>query len=80
MQLTIIDKFNYLVSLLEESALRSIKGLATTEENYQAALDILRERFGNSQQIISAHMDELLKLQPCTSEKSGNQFMFRSLI
>ena len=60
MQLTIIDKFNYLVSLLEESALRSIKGLATTEENYQAALDILRERFGNSQQIISAHMDELL--------------------
>ena len=62
MQLTIIDKFNYLVSLLEGSALRSIKGLAITEENYQAALDILQERFGNSQQIISAHMDELLKL------------------
>ena len=64
MQLTIIDKFNYLVSLLEGSALRSIKG-------HQAALDILQERFGNSQQIISAHMDELLKLQPCTSEKSS---------
>ena len=71
MQLTIIDKFNYLVSLLEGSALRSIKGLTITEENYQAALDILQERFGNSQQIISAHMDELLKLQPCTSEKSS---------
>ena len=67
MQLTIIDKFNYLVSLLEGSALHSMKGLAITEENYQAALDILQERFGNSQQIISAHMDELLKLQPCTS-------------
>ena len=71
MQLTIIDKFNYLVSLLEGSALRYIKGLAITEENYQAALDILQKRFGNSQQIISAHMDELLKLQPCTSEKSS---------
>ena len=71
MQLTIIDKFNYLVSLLEGSALRSIKGLAITDENYQAALDILQERFGNSQQIISAHMDELLKLQPCSSEKSS---------
>ena len=47
------------------------KGLAITEENYQAALDILQERFGNSQQIISAHMDELFKLQPCTSEKSN---------
>ena len=69
--LTNIDKFNYLMSLLEGQALRAIKGLAVTEENYQAALDILRERFGNTQQIISAHMDELLKLQPCNSEKSS---------
>ena len=67
MQLTIIDKFNYLVSLLEGAALCSIKELAITEENYPAALDVLHERFGNSQQIISAHMDELLKLQPCNS-------------
>ena len=70
-QLTIIDKFNYLVSLLEGQALRSIKGLAITEDNYQAALDILQERFGNSQQIISVHMDELLKIQPCNGEKSS---------
>ena len=77
MQLTILDKFNYLVSLLEGSALRSIKGLAITEENYQAALDILQERFGNSQQIISAHMDEL---QPCTSEKSSQlRYMYEKV-
>ena len=69
--LTNIDKFNYLMSLLEGQALRAIKGLAVTEENYQAALDILHERFGNTQQIISAHMDELLKLPPCNGEKSG---------
>ncbi len=69
-QLTIIDKFNYLVSLLGQ-ALRSIKGLAINEDNYQAVLDILQERFGNSQQIISAHMDELLKIQPCNGEKSS---------
>ncbi|XP_028409239.1 uncharacterized protein LOC114531823 [Dendronephthya gigantea] len=70
-QLTSIDKFNYLVSLLEGQALRSIKGLAITEDNYQAALDILQERYGNSQQIISAHMDDLLKLQPCSGEKAS---------
>ena len=46
--LTNIDKFNYLMSLLEGQALRAIKGLAVTEENYQAALDILHERFGNT--------------------------------
>ena len=59
------------MSLLEGQALRTIKGLAVTEENYQAAIDILRERFGNTQQIISAHMDELLKLQTCSGEKSS---------
>lgn len=68
-QLPSIDKFNYLVSLLEEQALRSIKGLAITEDNYQAAIYILQERFGNSQQIISAHMDELPKIQPSNGEK-----------
>jgi hypothetical protein len=69
--LTNIDKFNYLMSLLEGQALRAINGLAVTEENYQAAIDILRERFGNTQQLISAHMDELLKLQTCSGEKSS---------
>ena len=68
--LTNIDKFNYLLSLLEGNALRAIKGLAVTDGNYQAAISILQERFGKSQQIISAHMDELLKLSPCTGERS----------
>ncbi len=33
-----IDKFNYLLSLLEGNALRAIKGLAVTDGNYQAAI------------------------------------------
>jgi hypothetical protein len=61
---------NYLLSLLEGNALRAIKGLAVTDGNYQAAISILQERFGKSQQIISAHMEELLKLSPCTGERS----------
>ena len=59
--LTKIDKFSYLVSLLEGTASRAIAGLPITEENYDAAVDIINERFGNPQQLISAHMDELLK-------------------
>ena len=69
--LSTIDKFNYLLSLLEGNALRAVKGLAITEDNYQSAVDILQERFGKTQQIISAHMDELLKLSPCVGEKSS---------
>ena len=69
-ELTTIDKFNYLFSLLEGQALRAIKGLALTENNYKAAIDILQERFGKTQQIVAAHMDELLKISACDGDKS----------
>jgi len=44
-----IDKFNYLNSLLEGPAFRTIQGLTLTESNYDAAIEILQERFGNPQ-------------------------------
>ena len=58
--LTKIDKFSYLVSLLEGSASRAIEGLPVTEENYDSAVEILKKRSGKQQQLISAHMEELL--------------------
>jgi hypothetical protein len=68
--LTNIDKFNHLNSLLEGQAKRSIQGLALTEQNYQAAIDILQQRFGSQQLVISTHMDELLKIPPCAGDKA----------
>ena len=62
--LTNVDKFNYLRSLLDGPALNSITGLPLTELNYKEAIEILTDRFGNKQIIISAHMEALLKLQP----------------
>lgn len=47
-----IDKFNYLRSLLQGSALDAIAGLSLTEANYPEAIAILKEHFGNRQQII----------------------------
>ena len=41
--LTKIDKFNYLVSLLKGTASRAIAGLPITEENYNAAVDIINK-------------------------------------
>ena len=64
-----IDKFNYLNSLLEGVALRAIQGLTVTDANYDAAINILNQRFGKPQQIISAHMDELLKIPACNGDK-----------
>ena len=64
-----IDKFNYLNSLLEGAAAMTIQGLSLTEANYDSAVKMLQERFGNTQQIITSHMEELLKLPDCTGDK-----------
>ena len=67
-----IDKFNYLNSVLEGAAARAIQGLTLTEANYEAAVKLLQERFGRPQQIISAHMDQLLKVSPCSNDRPAS--------
>ena len=66
-ELTSIDKFNYLNSLLESSAVAAIAGLTLSEANYSEAVAILTKRFGNSQQIVTKHMDALMGLEAVTS-------------
>ena len=65
--LTAIDIFNYLNSLLERSAAEAISGLSLGASNYEEAIDILKARFGNKQQIINHHMEILLNLESVTS-------------
>jgi hypothetical protein len=52
-----IDKFNYLISLLQGPASDAIAGLPITNANYIGAIEILQRRFGNKQQIIDRHME-----------------------
>ena len=66
-ELSDIDKFNYLRSLLERTALEAVSGLTLTSANYHEAVSILKKRFGNKHQIISKHMDILLNVEPVTS-------------
>ena len=78
--LTKIDKFSYLVSLLEGTASRAIDGLPVTEENYDSVVDILKKRFGKPQKLISAHMEELLKLNICTLDKPSQlHFLYHKI-
>ena len=58
-----VEKMNYLVNLLTGTAEETIKGLSLTNNNYEVALQLLRERFDDGQVIISAHMDNLLRLE-----------------
>ena len=64
-----VEKFNYLSSYLEKNALHTISGMPKTNANYKKALELLRNRFGNLQKIISTHMNELLKLKRIASDR-----------
>ena len=66
-----VNKFRYLQSLLEGQAAQAIKGLTLTGTNYDAAIAILRYRFGKAQPTIPVHMDEILTIQACTSGKTN---------
>ena len=57
-----IDKFNTLHLLLDGTTAAAIQGLVLNRTNYSDAIDLLKERFGKPQNIIAAHMDELLKI------------------
>ena len=60
--------FNYLNSLLEGTTYKTIQGLTLTKSNYDAAVAMLEDCFGDPQQIISAHMEGLLKVANCVGE------------
>ena len=57
-----INKFSYLRASLSGSAASAIKGFPLTGSNYSGAVKLLKERYGDSQKIISTHMDLLINL------------------
>ena len=59
-----IEKFTYLKKYLDKSALQAIDGFPLKNENYAATWQLLDERYGNEQLIISCHMNNLMKLDP----------------
>ena len=67
-----VDKFNYLNSLLEGTSFKIIQRLTLTDSNYDATVSMFKEHFGNPQQIISAHMEALLKVANCTGDRSAS--------
>ena len=64
-----IDKFNYLISLLESTAAEAIAGLTSTDAKYEEAVSILQQRFGNPQLIINHHMEVLLNVPSVSSHE-----------
>ena len=65
-----VQKVTYLRSYLQGTALQAINGLTLTISNYTGALKILKDRFGNVQQIASSHMERLANLPNIPSDSN----------
>jgi len=54
------EKFNYLKSKLYGEAQRAVSGLTLSDINYKIAIEILRDRFGNVQEVVDFHYSKLI--------------------
>ncbi|XP_054709043.1 uncharacterized protein LOC129218741 [Uloborus diversus] len=63
-ELSKIEKFTYLKSLLGGAALNAVSGFSLSDENYDACIGLIKERFGRVDLVISSHMNNLLNLDP----------------
>ncbi|XP_053392033.1 uncharacterized protein LOC128554743 [Mercenaria mercenaria] len=61
-KLSSVDKFNYLKGKLYGETRSAIAGLAMSNENYDIAIQILKERFGDQQDIIDLHYKGLVNV------------------
>ena len=57
-----VTKYNYLKGLLTGEAQTVIAGLSATNENYEKAIILLKEEYGNENEIIKQHLKSLINL------------------
>ena len=62
------EKFSRLRGLLRDKAAKVIAGFATTAANYQRALELLFERYGQTHEISQAHMQAIVDLPIPTND------------
>ena len=66
-----VEKFNYLRNKVSGEARSAIQGLNLSNENYEVAIGILKERFGNEQEIIDLHYNQMINLYPASNTTSS---------
>ena len=74
-----VQKFNYLRAQLQGDAARVIAGLPLTSANYNNAMSLLIERFGQPHKIINAHMQALLDIANPVSSLSSLQLFYDTI-
>lgn len=78
-QLSPVDKFNYLRGKLFGEARHSVAGLSLSNANYEVAVRILRERFGNTDDIIDLHYKKLVNIPAARNNTESLRFFMDSV-
>ena len=78
-RLSNIEKFNYLRSKLNGEEKRAIQGLTLSKEKYGVAIGILKERFGNEQEVIDHHYNKMINLSPVTNKTCSHRGLLDSM-
>ncbi|XP_006825219.1 uncharacterized protein LOC102808985 [Saccoglossus kowalevskii] len=63
-----IQRFQYLHAQLSDEAAHTIEGLTLTNENYDHAIDLLEQRYGQKHKVISAYMKALWDMPKPSSD------------
>lgn len=71
-KLTDCQKLIHLKGLLKDEPLNLIKNLRATNNNFQAAWNILDNRYQNKKKIVNSHLDAILQIPHMSSEKVAN--------
>ena len=67
-KIPLVDKFTHLIRLLDDDAKAAVRSFQLTADNYQPALDHLKERFGRPAFIRLKHINALLNLEAPTGK------------
>lgn len=72
------EKFTYLKSYLTGATAKAVAGFTLTDSNYDNAIDMLKNRFGRKDIVVSAHMSNLLTLTPVkrSSDIAALRFLY----
>jgi hypothetical protein len=69
-----VNKFTYLISLLDGEAKQVIDGLTLTEANYNVACELLHKRYGRKELIVFSHVQALLQIVPLSHKSNVREF------
>ena len=59
------------MSKLSGEANNFVSGIHLSNENYQAAVELLKERYGDKQAVATSHYTDLINLKTSTKQSKG---------